>query len=433
MESAVSLDPELVQRLDRVRPALAFLNAFDPEHEVFGADTHHYLLAPPLSEGDLARFERTRGVALPREYRTFLAHAGGSGAGPYYGLSPLEPPPDASPPDAADDDAELQLDVPRPPDPARPFVLDGANPLPAGANALDGCLHLAEQGCGYASYLVLQGAHVGEVWDDFRAADRSVVPARLGFLTWYERWLAEAGHDAAANAALEAVLEGETSVDARVLQQIPRFDEDCARHPTCAIGHARRGFVLLHARRLADAAAAFMKALELNPACTHARLGLAANQAAHRDHGGALGLVDALLAEKGHAYLNRTHALTLRASVLRAAGRAQEAREAEEALLAHAGRRPFYHLEHALRLARTGDIAGAEATIRVAERHFEEEGLGGLDEWLHRLATRCAVKGRADLAADFEARAAAARGLPRARGADRRSWPEGPIGRHFFP
>jgi hypothetical protein len=62
----MSLDHAMKQRLDRIRAALAALRAFDPAHEVFGADTHHHDLAPPLPEETIAAFERDHcGATLP--------------------------------------------------------------------------------------------------------------------------------------------------------------------------------------------------------------------------------------------------------------------------------------------------------------------------------------------------------------------------------
>lgn len=133
----------MTPRLDRIRPALAALRDFDPMREVFGADTHHYDLAPPLPEETIAAFERDHRIALPTEYRAFLACVGASGAGPYSGLSKLHPrhdafepatPGDDEPADAdADDDSEADTATlearPRPPDPAGPFVLQGLYPL----------------------------------------------------------------------------------------------------------------------------------------------------------------------------------------------------------------------------------------------------------------------------------------------------------------
>lgn len=455
----VSLDPGLKQRLDRIRPALSALRAFDPACEVFGARTHRYDLAPPVSAEAISAFERDHGIVLPLEYRAFLAHVGGAGAGPAYGLSTLLPRHDTFEPFSPDDDALVDAgadDDPtsdpgplwpqrRPPDPARPFVLRGPHPprpgvwrpqqrepLPADVDPLDGALHLAELGCSYCSFLVLNGVHAGEVWNDGRVDEdiSRIGPTGLGFLGWYEEWLARAAQEAAYNAALDAVLDLEPAVDPRIVEQIPQFDAESARYPECAPGHARRGIVLVHARRFAEADAAFARALELDADRPYTQIGLAAGKAARGDLEGALALLAALDQD---VFLSGIHAITLRTSILRAAGRTAEARAAEEHLLRRTGKRPFYPIACAFRLARAEDLEGAEAALRAAEERLREHGLGGVDEWLRRLAAQCRVKGRADLAGWFEARAAAAGAEPGASDADRSGWPDGPIERSFFP
>src|SRR5690242_1566976 len=54
--------------------------------ESFGKGRHHFNLQKPLEEETIAEFEAEHGVRLPEEFREFLLYAGGSGAGPYYGL-----------------------------------------------------------------------------------------------------------------------------------------------------------------------------------------------------------------------------------------------------------------------------------------------------------------------------------------------------------
>ena len=58
--------------------------------ESFGESKHGFRLGPPLGEGELAAFEQVHGVSLPAGYRAFLTEIGNGGAGPYYGLVPLE-------------------------------------------------------------------------------------------------------------------------------------------------------------------------------------------------------------------------------------------------------------------------------------------------------------------------------------------------------
>ena len=72
------------------------LATIDADHRLFGARTHEYQLAPPLTEAELAALEAELGP-LPVEYRGFLRSFAAHGAGPHYGL--LEPRPPAEPRD----------------------------------------------------------------------------------------------------------------------------------------------------------------------------------------------------------------------------------------------------------------------------------------------------------------------------------------------
>ena len=56
----------------------------------FGSQAHAFRLNPPIAEAEVHRFEHRHGISLPDDYRAFLIQAGNGGAGPYYGLLPLD-------------------------------------------------------------------------------------------------------------------------------------------------------------------------------------------------------------------------------------------------------------------------------------------------------------------------------------------------------
>src|SRR5437016_4283502 len=76
--------------LGRVKEKLDRLRQKDAAFQVFGADQHEYRLNPCLTEAQIQKFERAYEITLPPDYRAFLMEVGNGGAGPYYGIVPLE-------------------------------------------------------------------------------------------------------------------------------------------------------------------------------------------------------------------------------------------------------------------------------------------------------------------------------------------------------
>ncbi|MFM7405668.1 MAG: SMI1/KNR4 family protein [Cuspidothrix sp.] len=57
---------------------------------VFGSQKHKYYLNPCLTAAEIIAFEQRHQITLPEDYRNFLMYVGNGGAGPHYGLFPLE-------------------------------------------------------------------------------------------------------------------------------------------------------------------------------------------------------------------------------------------------------------------------------------------------------------------------------------------------------
>lgn len=148
------------------------------------------LMGPPLSEPDLLAFEADHGVALPADYRAFLAAIGNGGPGPGCGLIPLDRALDY-------DDRLWGAPVPQG-HLLRPFPhTDGFDQglvdddeLARQVHALTGgTLGLAHLGCGRYAVLVVSGPTLGCVWLDASDPGQGVHPLGLGFLEWYRKWL----------------------------------------------------------------------------------------------------------------------------------------------------------------------------------------------------------------------------------------------------
>jgi hypothetical protein len=132
-----------------IRDAIVALAAADPKHRRFGAAHHRYELLPPVATE----------LELPADYRDYVTTLSGGGAGPYYGLVPI--------------DRNAPMDVPS-----------------RAASEPKRALPIAHLGCGYAALLILDGPDRGQVWLDARALE-IVTPIFASFtafmLDWIER------------------------------------------------------------------------------------------------------------------------------------------------------------------------------------------------------------------------------------------------------
>ncbi|WP_437543577.1 SMI1/KNR4 family protein [Sorangium sp. So ce367] len=191
------------------RAKLVALRTLTPEEQRESLE-----LRPAASPEEVGAFEAAHRIRLPEEYRDFVLHIADGGAGPDYGLAPL----DAWTPDALPRVEVVITSVDghrvsagtggrpplsRPAEMDKPFrlrerwaVLDAEGrpnplPIPAGDNPYDGCLYLSDKGCGYFDFLVVTGDLAGQVWSDFTAAegDAEVGPTGLSFRGWYMGWL----------------------------------------------------------------------------------------------------------------------------------------------------------------------------------------------------------------------------------------------------
>lgn len=185
------MDKEAVKRL---KQKLERLKSLDKNLTVFGAERHSYLLRPHLDEATIVAFEHKNEITLPQEYRTFLLELGNGGAGPAYGVFPLN---------AFETEADFSEEQCIPAFLTKAFPYHELHPYPEeGDMALDalddedyalqvqGSLPLAHLGCGMMVRLVLSGENHGELWLDDRSSDYGIyLLDKQGFAHWYESWL----------------------------------------------------------------------------------------------------------------------------------------------------------------------------------------------------------------------------------------------------
>ncbi len=162
---------------------VAALAAADPRHKRFGAASHQYQLAPPLSTAERDALVARLG-AIPADYLDYISGVSAGGAGPYHGfLNPVRA-------------AELVVSSP-------PSVDSWQRALPI--------VHL---GCGYVAVLALDGPASGQIWIDARevALVSMICPSFTAFLLdWVDRAARNAWPDAfvpVGCCALQAALTG---------------------------------------------------------------------------------------------------------------------------------------------------------------------------------------------------------------------------------
>jgi hypothetical protein len=149
----------------------------------------HYRIDPPLSEQEIAEFERKSGIRLPQEYRTFLLEVGT--------LVSLE---------KGVQDVDYRVL-------SKPFPLTETSGWSEGIEELadwHGSLIVFDYGCAQTVLLITAGPERGNIWMDLTTNDGPIYPVpdprveawndempfpgsvdapRIGFLTWFEAWL----------------------------------------------------------------------------------------------------------------------------------------------------------------------------------------------------------------------------------------------------
>jgi hypothetical protein len=186
----------LMNRLERIKRKLDHLRQIDASRSIFGAESHQYQLNPCLSESQIRAFEQTYAIRLPDDYRSFLQTIGNGGAGPYYGIIPLE---------------RSLRDWCREEDPLYPskvfplntnlelYTLDPTADFERYMTSYytQGTIDIGDYGCAIYFLLVVTGSEHGSIWVDDRASDGGIIvltqqidqDTRVDFLTWYENWL----------------------------------------------------------------------------------------------------------------------------------------------------------------------------------------------------------------------------------------------------
>lgn len=195
------------EQLNRIRQKLSTLKGLDSTFSLFGSSNHMYILNSQLDELQLSDFENRNEIKLPTGYRNFLKYVGNGGAGPYYGIVPIEKCLMVDL-DSDDYDDLIMLNEPFPH--TQPWNLDFsivneeneelANKIEEEyfqKKWINGLIRVSNYGCGVFINLIVNGAEYGNIWTDDRINRKGILPfktknsKRVDFLNWYEEWLDE--------------------------------------------------------------------------------------------------------------------------------------------------------------------------------------------------------------------------------------------------
>lgn len=165
----------LLQEVSAFKEKLSRLKETDKDFRVFGAESHRYELFAPLSESRIVEFEKEQNLKLPEDYRLFLTQIGNGGAGPFYGIIPLEKSfASCTPNESFRWSVEKDVE----------FVED--SDFDEWHDHRRGVLEICEQGCGTFNFLVVNGQSYGTIWTDIWD---KLIPDKIGFFEFYQNWL----------------------------------------------------------------------------------------------------------------------------------------------------------------------------------------------------------------------------------------------------
>lgn len=193
-------------QINSIKDKLQKLRELDQTFQIFGSEKHLYKFNPVKTEMEVEIFESKHQILLPLEYKVFIQEIGNGGAGPYYGLEPLENGRSIDL-DQKNNDALIELSKPFPhtshwnlefgylkeEDENEYFRFKDEYYDP---KHLNGLLRISNFGCGISLNLVVNGPEYGHIWADDITNGNGLFPdpyfqteKRLTFLEWYELWL----------------------------------------------------------------------------------------------------------------------------------------------------------------------------------------------------------------------------------------------------
>lgn len=181
------------KKIEQIKDKLELLKSLDKNFSLFGSQRHQYKLNPTLKELTIKQFEDNYKIKLPKEYVLFLTEIGNGGAGPFYGLEPLE--------NSLFDDLDYKrsdslLNPSKPFLHTKPWNLDFKPTISEEENKeefeeeytafekvyfdneqMNGAIAICNYGCGVFLNLIVNGQEYGYIWIDDRGCDNGIYPS----------------------------------------------------------------------------------------------------------------------------------------------------------------------------------------------------------------------------------------------------------------
>lgn len=204
-----------MKSISEIKDKLNELRLLDKSFEIFGSPSHKYKFNTPLSIEALNSFEEQFEIQLPQDYKLFLSEIGNGGAGPFYGIHPLQR--DLGQFNPKNKFEFLKFDFPH----SECWnwsekIFSTFDELRASEEEVIGdffdevfweqyckdeltygSIYIAEYGCALRFLLIVTGNERGKIWFDQRADCNGINPIidkqgnKLDFSDWYVEWLDE--------------------------------------------------------------------------------------------------------------------------------------------------------------------------------------------------------------------------------------------------
>ncbi|WP_168204035.1 SMI1/KNR4 family protein [Aliikangiella coralliicola] len=208
--------------MEELKLKLDELKKEDERCNAFGASSHGYELNIPLSETEFKAIEAKYGCIFPDEYREFITTVGNGGAGPFYGVFPIEmeddnhdmcswtdgtlvgnlskPFPYSSNWNLPDSFWENEPDCDNCESDEEEDALwetweEQLNEKYWAENVMSGAIPICHAGCARRIWMVVSGPMKGTIWSDLRADYAGIELLKdddgrnLSFKGWYLSWL----------------------------------------------------------------------------------------------------------------------------------------------------------------------------------------------------------------------------------------------------